>query len=309
VLGQGCFEHNTRSRKIDILEGLTFVEGAQLFLNLAAVVGGFSVWKLYVGNLKAALASKDAEISTLKTIRDDLKGAVETLEKRSPEYMERILSERIVTREAEIKRLAEDKESDGEKMQSLKQEKAALENGLEKIQRSTRGFREVLSLEQEDIGSIDFEEAAQMEVIKLGEVGVDSGQLLITDPFYLESEWTPAALEEEEIYIDSLQNAVYQADKDFQSYEEVLPEYGRTIQELIDSGILVKRRLEDSKLSQYSYEGACKATLDAGYGELAYRRGHKGAGIAFSTAFGDGLYPIYGEKHDGRIVRVYVNVS
>jgi hypothetical protein len=308
-LGQGCFEHNTRSRKIDILEGLTFVEGAQLFLNLAAVVGGFSVWKLYVGNLKAALASKDAEISTLKTIRDDLKGAVETLEKRSPEYMERILSERIVTREAEIKRLAEDKESDGEKMQSLKQEKAALENGLEKIQRSTRGFREVLSLEQEDIGSIDFEEAAQMEVIKLGEVGVDSGQLLITDPFYLESEWTPAALEEEEIYIDSLQNAVYQADKDFQSYEEVLPEYGRTIQELIDSGILVKRRLEDSKLSQYSYEGACKATLDAGYGELAYRRGHKGAGIAFSTAFGDGLYPIYGEKHDGRIVRVYVNVS
>lgn len=309
MLGQGCFEHNTRSRKIDILEGLTFVEGAQLFLNLAAVVGGFSVWKLYVGNLKAALASKDAEISTLKTIRDDLKGAVETLEKRSPEYMERILSERIVTREAEIKRLAEDKESDGEKMQSLKQEKAALENGLEKIQRSTRGFREVLSLEQEDIGSIDFEEAAQMEVIKLGEVGVDSGQLLITDPFYLESEWTPAALEEEEIYIDSLQNAVYQADKDFQSYEEVLPEYGRTIQELIDSGILVKRRLEDSKLSQYSYEGACKATLDAGYGELAYRRGHKGAGIAFSTAFGDGLYPIYGEKHDGRIVRVYVNVS
>lgn len=309
MLGQGCFEHNTRSRKIDILEGLTFVEGAQLFLNLAAVVGGFSVWKLYVGNLKAALASKDAEISTLKTIRDDLKGAVETLEKRSPEYMERILSERIVTREAEIKRLAEDKESDGEKMQSLIQEKAALENGLEKIQRSTRGFREVLSLEQEDIGSIDFEEAAQMEVIKLGEVGVDSGQLLITDPFYLESEWTPAALEEEEIYIDSLQNAVYQADKDFQSYEEVLPEYGRTIQELIDSGILVKRRLEDSKLSQYSYEGACKATLDAGYGELAYRRGHKGAGIAFSTAFGDGLYPIYGEKHDGRIVRVYVNVS
>ena len=292
-----------------LLEGLTFVEGAQLFLNLAAVVGGFSVWKLYVGNLKAALASKDAEISTLKTIRDDLKGAVETLEKRSPEYMERILSERIVTREAEIKRLAEDKESDGEKVQSLKQEKAALENGLEKIQRSTRGFREVLSLEQEDIGSIDFEEAAQMEVIKLGEVGVDSGQLLITDPFYLESEWTPAALEEEEIYIDSLQNAVYQAGKDFQGYEEVLPEYGRTIQELIDSGILVKRRLEDSKLSQYSYEGVCKATLDAGYGELAYRRGHKGAGVAFSTAFGDGLYPIYGEKHDGRIVRVYVNVS
>jgi hypothetical protein len=309
VLGQRCFEHSTRSRKIDVLEGLTFVEGAQLALNLAAVIGGFSVWTLYVGNLKAALASKDAEISTLKTIRDDLKGTVETLEKRSPEYMERILSERIDTREAEIKRLAKDKESDGEKVQILKQEKAALKNNLKKIQRSTRGFMEVLSLEQEDIGNIDFEDVAQIEVIKLGEVGVDSGQLLITDPCYLENEWTPDALEEAEIYIDSLQNAVYQADKDFQSYEEELPEYGRTIQELIDSGILVKRRLEDSELSQYSYEGVCKATLDAGYGELAYRLGHKGAGLAFSTALGDGLYPIYGEKHDGRIVRVYVNVS
>lgn len=292
-----------------MLEGLTFVEVAQLFLNLAAVVGGFSVWKLYVGNLKAALASKDAEISTLKTIRDDLKGTVETLEKRSPEYMERVLSDRIITREAEIKRLTEDKESDGEKVQILKQEKAALENGLEKIRRSTRGFMEVLSLEQEDIGSIDFEKVAQMEVVKLGEVGVDSSQLLITDPCYLESEWTPAALEGKEIYIDSLQNAVYQADKDFQSYEEALPEHGKTVRELVDSGILVKRRLEDSELSQYSYEGVCKATLGAGYGELAYRRGHKGAGVAFSTAFGDGLYPIYGEKHDGRIVRVYVNVS
>lgn len=292
-----------------MLEGLTFVEVAQLFLNLTAVVGGFSVWKLYVGNLKAALASKDAEISTLKTIRDDLKGAVETLEKRSPEYMERVLSDRIITREAEIKRLTEDKESDGEKVQILKQEKAALENGLKKIHRSTRGFMEVLSLEQEDIGSIDFEKVAQMEVVKLGEVGVDSGQLLITDPCYLESEWTPAALEGKEIYIDSLQNTVYQADKDFQSYEEALPEYGKTIRELVDSGILVKRRLEDSELSQYSYEGICKATLGAGYGELAYLRGHKGAGVAFSTAFGDGLYPIYGEKHDGRIVRVYVNVS
>lgn len=223
--------------------------------------------------------------------------------------MERILSERIDTREAEIKRLEEDKESDGEEMQVLKQEKDTLENGLEKIQRATRGFMEVLALEQEDLGSIDFGDVAQMEVIKLGEVGVDSGQLMITDPCYLENEWTPDELEEAEIYIDTLQGAIYQSNKDFQNYEEVLPRYGKTIQQLIDSGILVKRQLEYPELSQYSYEGVCKATANAGYGELAYRLGHKGAGVAFSTAFGDGLYPIYGEKHDGRIVRVYVNVS
>lgn len=294
---------------MEILESLTFVGGAQLFLNLAAIIGGFSVWRLYIGNLKAALASKDAEISTLKTIRDDLKEKVEALEKRSPEYMEKILSERIATREAEIKRLAEDKETNGEQVQLLEQEKTALESTLEKTQRSTRGFMEVLSLEQEDLGGIDFEDVVQMEVVKLGDVGVDSGQLLITDPCYLESEWTPADLEGSEVYVDPLQRTVYQADQDFRNYDEVLPAYGKTIQELIDVGILVKRELEDPELSQYSYEGVCKATLNAGYGELAYRLGHKGAGVAFATAFGDGLYPIYGEKNDGRIVRVYVNVA
>lgn len=288
---------------------MEFVEGAQLAINVAALIGGFSVWTLYIGNLKAALTSKNAEISALKTIRDDLKWKVETLEKRSPEYMETLLSERIDTRESEIKRLKEDKETNGEQVQLLEQEKAVLEKNLEKIQRSTRGFMEVLSLEQEDLGSINLEDVTQMEVVKLGDVGVDSGRLLITDPCYLESEWSPASLEKSEIYIDPRQRTVYQADRDFHNYDDVLPEYGKTIQELIDVGTLVKRELEDPELSPYSYEGVNKATLNADYGELAYRLGHKGAGVAFITGFGDGLYPIYGEKHDGHIVRVYMNVG
>lgn len=291
------------------MEGLNLVDGLQLFANIGALIGGFSVWMLYIGNLKAALAAKDAEISHLKTSRDDLKEKAEALEKRAPEYMEKVLSDRIEHREAEIKRLQEDQGENGERIGILEQEKTVLEGTLEKTQSLTRGFMEVLSLEREELGGLDLENVKDLEVVKLGDVGVDSGQLLITDPCYLENEWLPARLEGAEIYVDPLKNTIYQVGRDFTDYDETLPSYEKTVRELIESGTLVKREIEDSDLYEYSYEGVCKAVFGSGYGELAYRRGHQGAGVAFATAFGDGLYPIYGEKHDGRIVRVYVNVA
>ncbi len=45
------------------------------------------------------------------------------------------------------------------------------------------------------------------------------------------------------------------------------------------------------------------------YDGLALEKAHEGAGIAFQTGWGDGMYPAYAEKQDGRIVRVYVNVG
>ncbi|PVW02516.1 hypothetical protein DEA06_15330 [Microbacterium sp. Gd 4-13] len=60
----------------------------------------------------------------------------------------------------------------------------------------------------------------------------------------------------------------------------------------------------------YSYDVACQATLSGGgHGELAFEKGHAGAGFAFGTAWGDGIYPVYAEENDGRIVRVYVNIG
>jgi hypothetical protein len=36
--------------------------------------------------------------------------------------------------------------------------------------------------------------------------------------------------------------------------------------------------------------------------------GHDGVGIAVRTVAGDGVYPVYAEKYNGEIVRVYVNL-
>lgn len=61
---------------------------------------------------------------------------------------------------------------------------------------------------------------------------------------------------------------------------------------------------EDYKNSQgkYGYLGACEATLRHGYGEL-----ENGRSVAFTTGYGDGLYPVYAEMNeDGRVARVVI---
>lgn len=269
------------------------VDVLQLLVNVGALVGGAIIWKLYVNNLQAALTAKNAEISSVEKNRDMWRDKAQELEKRSPEFMERMLSERIQTRESEISRLAEDKGRHEEALKLLERGKASLEADLSR----SRGFRLMLALEEEeDIGvEGDAEEAASMlallppvneiQVVRLGEVGVDSGQLMITDPCYIDQEWQHnLALDDDMIaeFMGSGQSRQGQADD--------------------LNGV-------DPKLPSYSYKGVMEATLSGGYGELAYRLGHPGAGVAFLTAWGDGVYPVYGEMHDGRIIRVYINVG
>ena len=57
-----------------------------------------------------------------------------------------------------------------------------------------------------------------------------------------------------------------------------------------------------NKKGEYSYLGACNATLDKGYGELGI-----GSAVVFSTGYGDGVYPVYAEMNeDGRVARVVI---
>lgn len=254
----------------------------QLLLNAVAVIGGAVVWKLYVANLRAAVKAKDATIETVEKSRDLWKDKAQELEKRSPEVVEKSLAERIQIRDAEIARLRSDKEIDAIAVRTLEMEKAEFEQDLFR----TKGFRAMLALEEEaeaeaddDLSQLEGELEGEIaleiadappniEVARIGEVGVDSGQLMVTDPAYIDNEWQRERF-------------------------EMLRETERT---------------EDTVFN-YSYDGACHATLTGGHGQLAYRLGHAGAGVAFSTAWGDGVYPVYAEKHDGRIVRVYVNVG
>lgn len=44
----------------------------------------------------------------------------------------------------------------------------------------------------------------------------------------------------------------------------------------------------------FNYNGACGATLSEDRaGQLAFDMGHSGAGVAFSSGYGDGFYPVF----------------
>lgn len=59
---------------------------------------------------------------------------------------------------------------------------------------------------------------------------------------------------------------------------------------------------------RYSYSGACEATLSKEKGgQLNHKLGHEGAGVAVSTGYGDGSYPVYVEYKDERVVKVVVD--
>lgn len=248
---------------------------AQLILNLVAVCGGGVVLKLYVANLKASVAAKEATTETAEKNRDFWKDKFHELEKRSPEVVEKSLAERIQIRDAELERYRADKEQNSAALRDTEIKKAALEQDLAR----TQGFRAMLAMEGDDDQDLtDVASAAPSETVPspttitvdlIGEVAVDSGQLMITDPCYVDSEW------QEEPY---------------------------------GSGAIAER--DHNAAFNYSYDGACRSTTgEEGHGQLAFTRGHTGAGVAFGTAWGDGFYPVYAEKHDGRIVRVYVNVG
>lgn len=295
----------------------------QVALNAGALIAGGVVWRMYFENLKATIGSKEAEVSLANKQVDYWRERAAELEKRSPEVVERVLADRIAIRETEIARLADDKDHSAQELARVEQEVAVLQRTLEQ----TQGFREMLVMDEapldpedpadqaylqwldENPEAVDEDRVVKIEVEHLGNVGVDSGQLLITDPCYIDGEWQDQPYQDDRVYKDVQTGEAVTFGRDFTRFDEPLKGYGDTPEALLASGRLVQLPAKMPETFAYSYNGACQATLSSGHGELVYRRGHAGAGVAFSTAWGDGTYPIYGEKHDGRIVRVYVNVG
>lgn len=159
------------------------------------------------------------------------------------------------------------------------------------------------------------------EWVELGVVGVDSGQLLITDPGYIDSQW-----EEEEFVPDY---PIYRLNQQGRARFPKAPEtwtwrcfrdgssnYGTPLQVL--SGMSINTARDEGLLeavphdtpepsASFSYNACCRLTIGQSYGQLNYRLGHEGVGVVFSSGYGDGTYPVYGRfDDDGRIVEVRI---
>jgi hypothetical protein len=53
---------------------------------------------------------------------------------------------------------------------------------------------------------------------------------------------------------------------------------------------------------EYSYLGACHATLSRGHGVLGGM-----SAVAFNTGYGDGLYPVFAKIEDGRVMKIVID--
>lgn len=129
--------------------------------------------------------------------------------------------------------------------------------------------------------------------INIGYVAVDSGQLLLCDPTYIDSEWKKEPFEDIRVYRHKTTGDILQYGVDFPNYEAIIPEYGKTMNELNATGEWEREDNYHAPTSNFSYNACCKATLSKpGHDQLKFQLGHDGVGVAFRTAFGDGYYPV-----------------
>lgn len=282
----------------------------QLGSNAFALIVAGWIYAAYIKNLNSSLQSKDEQVKAVEKNNAFLKDQISALEKKSPENIEKILNERIKIREEEITKLSEDKKTHESELSTKSQEVKRLRGDLEKSKdiRRTMDLLE-LDLEEEDDDFRLFSADAKYEIEEMGMVAVDSGKLMITDPCYINSEWKDDKFEDVRLLKDTESGDIYQFRKDFSNYEEKIAGFNKTVNELMASGRFEAIEIDNSGKINFSYSGACYATMsEKGYGEMPFKLGHKGAGIAVTTVMGDGMYPVYAEKYDGKIVRVYFNL-
>ena len=127
-----------------------------------------------------------------------------------------------------------------------------------------------------------------MKKTKIGSVGVDSGQLMITDPCYVKDFDLHNDFEDIRRYKNKKSGKVLQYQKDFSNYEEIIPEYKKTMNELNSNGEWIELPHPHSKDRSYSVRGSCMATIESDGGELG-----NSSGVVFSSGFGDGCYDVY----------------
>ena len=255
------------------------------------------LYAAYIHSLRSQLDQKQEKVEVVEKNLQFWKDRAGELEKKTPDFIVRSLSDRIKISEEEIKRLHEDKKTHASQIEKKNAELKEMRLELERAKESRKSLEDVA-----------FDDGDMYEMEEIGSVAVDSGQLMVTDPCYIDSEWIKEDFEDMRLYKDVSTKKFFQYGKDFQNFQEVLSEYGKTVNELVAEGVLVKINVGGE--FNYSYNGASKAVLsENGYGNLKFKLGHEGAGFAFNTLYGDGDYPIYGEKIDGKLVRVMIDLS
>jgi hypothetical protein len=140
----------------------------------------------------------------------------------------------------------------------------------------------------------------------VGWVGVDSGQIVICDPAYIDSQWKKEKFEDIRRFEITEQEMILEYPRDFKSYEEVIPPYNKTMNDMIDSG-MAKILPDVPAKSEFSYNACCKKTITERAGQLNFQHGGEGVAVVTSAGYGDGFYPVVAEIEDRRVKSITVH--
>jgi len=144
---------------------------------------------------------------------------------------------------------------------------------------------------------------------KIGVVGVDSGQILVCDPCYIDSEWRHEEFEDIRKHKHN-DGTILQYRVDFEHYEAIIPKYGKTMNQIIADKEAIDIPNNESARHPFSYNACCKKTCGKNEtdGQLNFEMGHEGVGVVTSSGWGDGLYPVIADIDDktGRVRSITV---
>ncbi|VWC80907.1 hypothetical protein BLA39750_01190 [Burkholderia lata] len=138
---------------------------------------------------------------------------------------------------------------------------------------------------------------------RIGDVAVDSGQVVIIDPSYIDRHWVTKPLQDVRQYRHKVTGKIVEYEKDFRSYDFVIPEFGQSANQLLATGEWEK--IVQPVPFELSYNAACLTT------RLPARGGNfGGSAIAVGTLDGDGPFPVIVERDErGQILRLMVDFT
>jgi len=152
----------------------------------------------------------------------------------------------------------------------------------------------------------------------LGVVGVDSGQLLITDPCYIDGHWKKENFIDIRLHKHKKTGKLFMFNSPFKGKTQIKAEMfdnyesktstGKSVNQMNEAGELeeINHPAKKGMIGKYSYGGICE-TISNDEHQLYYPLGHEGIGVAFSSGLGDGVYNVYGWFYEGRCFKVEID--
>jgi len=278
-------------------------------LTALAVIG--FIYTAYIKNLRAVNKLKDAQLKIAEQNVKLWKDKVLELERRTPEFIEKQLGERIKIREDEISRLARDSESHKEQIQLKNREIEALSDSIIKATE----YRNSITVWDREEGDFVDVSHSDIEQKHIGSICVDTASIMICDPWYPKMR---DDREKEEFQVKSLKFKVKTTGEYFcsNSKEDGFPAEVLGLED--QEELSVDDLLQKGIIEQVDYEGELPA-IDQSYikrehwteykaiRHLSFVNGGLGAGISVSLG-ADGVYSVYAEYYKNEMQRIIINV-